>query len=266
MSKNETIHDISELVSQIPFTTGIFPHEMAFLLSQIDSQEEYLIIDSGRGPDAFSTLCLNKFYQNRPNVKIFSIDWLDFKNMDFYKNNSFQSNLVFIQDNSFNAIPEIKYHNPDSNFVIIIDGPKGFKQILLSLLVIYNLKPSWIALHNINPYGESRKILDPEFKGKYLEDLLFNSKSFDLLKDKDYSLSLRSVEHSSLILIKSPEIPKKLPFYFRISFIMHNILWILKIKIQGFITVAKIFSSSLRLIYRVLKRSFKYLRTLRKSN
>jgi len=55
------------------WTTGISPSEMGFFLGACEKESVELIIESGRGPDAYSTHCLGHYTNQNKAVRALSV-------------------------------------------------------------------------------------------------------------------------------------------------------------------------------------------------
>ena len=234
-SNFESISTNAQLVSKFRFKTGIFPSEMAYLLAAIESQNCTDVIDSGRGPDAFSAIVLNEFLCNNPKIRsVYSIDYAKFIRMKFYTENVFSKNTKFLIGNSFDVIPSLYRKGVSSNLAIIIDGPKHKDQILLALLVIRHIRPRVLALHNSPPESFQSAVLNPTNLGQYYENFNFTSESFSKLLKIDVTDSRRTLDQSSLLLFINPDFPRNIPFRINLQLAVLSCLRYLKIKVPYF--------------------------------
>jgi hypothetical protein len=231
----EAIAKHSVTVAEFEFNTGIFPSEMAYVLTAIEKNEVDFVIDSGRGPDAFSLLCLQSYQKNsKKKIKVFSLDIESAEDKHFFKHFSNNPDVVLKEGNSFDDIPEIYRCNGEKDWAVIIDGPKHKDQILLSLLVIKHISPKVLALHNSPPGSLQQQILDSNLSGRYYENFQFKEKEFTQLLSLDVTRSRRSLEQSSLLLFCNPTLPSKIPLKLWMEFRVCSFFWTLKIRIKGF--------------------------------
>jgi len=180
---------------------------MAYLCSRLQAADIKLILDFGRGPDAYSSIVLNEYVNQNNEVSYFSVDWNDFSDKEFFGKNQWNSKSKFLVGNAFDVMPSfIKEASLYKGKVaVVIDGPKHKDQVLLALLAIRFLEPKILALHNIYPVSIERMQVDPSKRGKYYEEFEILSNSFKSLLSVDISKSRRSIEQSSLLVLESPD-------------------------------------------------------------
>jgi hypothetical protein len=248
-SEFEAISSHAVTVAGFEFKTGIFPSEMAFVLTAIEKSDCDFVIDSGRGPDAFSLLCLQGYQKNtikRP--KLFSLDTDSVDDKHFFRDFSDNPDIVLKVGNSFDDIPDLYRENKEGVWAVIIDGPKHEDQILLSLLVIKHMRPRILALRNSPPGSLQQRILDPDHTGRYYEQYAFKENEFIQLLTLNVEQSRRTLEQSSLLLFSNPTLPSRIPHGLWIQFRVCSFFWTLKITISGFTLVYKWIARPARLI------------------
>ena len=169
--------------------------------------ETKIIVESGRGPDAYSTFCLGNYSSGLPDVSVKSFDFCPIHEQYYCDTLSKFDSLNFYNGDIFKILPQVlKYFK--SGLAFLIDGPKGELAVDLGLSLISFFKPILIAFHNMQ---KGSKFLDNfhknGFQSIHFEDLnLVNYKEWKDFRDYESSLlsglSLnRSFSESSLVVI-----------------------------------------------------------------
>ena len=177
---------------------GIWFSEMLFIFSICQYFKPKLLIESGRARGQ-STLCLSHLF---PNQNIISIEHLkDTEDSRIAEKRLMNcKNLMLIYGDSFYCIKKINY---ETQFLMLIDGPKNEMAIDLAKKVLQNKFCLGVFLHDCNVGGVERSFEnlhngfslfsdDLQFaeKFKYLDSACYNEKRkpylFGGVKQKSY--------------------------------------------------------------------------------
>ena len=119
----------------LKWKTGIYPSEMAFYLGCCSFFETKIIVESGRGPDAYSTFCLGNYSSGLPDVSVKSFDFCPIHEQYYCDTLSKFDSLNFYNGDIFKILPQVlKYFK--SGLAFLIDGPKGELAVDLGLSLI----------------------------------------------------------------------------------------------------------------------------------
>jgi len=191
----------------LQWKTGIYPSEMAFYLGCCSFFETKTIVESGRGPDAYSTFCLGNYATGLPDISVESFDFSPINNHHYGDILSKFDSVNFYDGDIFKILPQF-LKNFKRGLSFIIDGPKDELAVDLGLSLISFFKPTFIAFHNMK---KGSKFLDyfhkNGFQSIHFEDL--DLENYNAWKDfREYESSLlsglslnRSFSESSLVIV-----------------------------------------------------------------
>lgn len=187
----------------IPWKTGIFPMEMAYFLAAAENCKT--IIDSGRGPDAYSTQILDRYVETT-GAKVYSTDFAAPESIHLSC-----KNVTLLTGDTKKLMPSVLGDEPAA---LLLDGPKEFIANKLSSTAasLFNVKV--VAHHNCfldSPWGKEFKHYFPT--AAHYEDLPVSQtpefkalKEWEIAHTQNYEMkdkkgnTGRSMERSSLAL------------------------------------------------------------------
>ncbi len=148
----------------VQWQTGIYPGEMAAFLGMCDLFDVRLIVESGRGPHAYSTHILGE-YSEKTGAKVISIDVSPVQEMAFEHQLKRFRNLTCIAGNSFDMLPILLRDLPEP-IALLVDGPKLQTANRLSFVAstMYSIK--LVAHHNCRlsqPWGQFAELFPGAF-------------------------------------------------------------------------------------------------------
>ncbi|MGE0760046.1 MAG: hypothetical protein AB7F89_18330 [Pirellulaceae bacterium] len=154
----------------VPWTTGIYPLEMAFFLGACEAHGIDAIVESGRGEHAYSTQILGRF-SDQTGIPVCSIDTISPDAKPFAAALREYRDLLLITGDAFAVLPSAcgNMHR----IALLIDGPKTFLANNLSYAATRLAHVRLIAHHNCHlstPWGQQFAQLFPH-AGHY-EDFL----------------------------------------------------------------------------------------------
>lgn len=154
----------------LPWTTGIYPAEMATFLGLCELQGVRGIIESGRGPDAYSTHILG-MYGDHMNVPVISIDFSPIEDHHFAQSLSKYKSLKCLNGDSFVLMPSSMATLPGP-IGMLIDGPKKYVANRLSFALSTRFPVRVVAHHNIESASLWWKEFATVYQGaQHFEDL-----------------------------------------------------------------------------------------------
>lgn len=204
----------------IPWKTGIFPLEMAYFLAAAENCKT--IIDSGRGPDAYSTQILDRYVETT-GAKVYSLDFAAPETIHLSC-----KNVTLLTGDAKKMIPTVLGDDPAA---LLLDGPKEFTANALSGTAASLFHVKVVAHHNCfldSPWGKEFASLFPT--AAHYEDLpVSHTPEFKALKEweiqhtHNYEMkdkqgnTGRSMERSSLALamLDGPIPPRKNLLYWK---------------------------------------------------
>lgn len=133
---------------ELPWVSGIYPSEMAFFLGVCEAENIDLIIESGRGPDAYSTNCIGHYVDKHDNIRAVSIDFAPIRTKHYGRNLASYSSLNCLHGDSIKRIPDMM-RSVKGRVAFLIDGPKNELAIDLGLGILSHYHPAVIAFHNM---------------------------------------------------------------------------------------------------------------------
>jgi hypothetical protein len=122
---------------------------MATFLGVCDVMQIKTVIDSGRGPDAYSTHMLGEFSEAK-GISVYSFDLTPVENK-YYQNTlaRFQHIRLYAGD-VFSQLPEV-LRQCEKPVALLVDGPKREEAVRLSLIASIVFDIRIVALHNCPP-------------------------------------------------------------------------------------------------------------------
>ncbi len=155
--------------SNIPWMSGIFPAEMAAFMGLCEHENVGCIIDSGRGPHAYSTRLLG-MYAQKNNIPVIS---MDFQSIDTHPMRDTLKALPVqcLAGDTFKLMPRAL--RGKKRVALLLDGPKFEKANLISSMasILYDVRV--VAHHNCflqDPPGkEFAAIFPTAFHHEHLE-------------------------------------------------------------------------------------------------
>lgn len=129
--------------------TGIYPFEMAVFLGVCDVMKIKTVIDSGRGPDAYSTLVLGEFSELN-GISVYSFDLTPIEKKHYRESlNRFQK-ITFLTGDVFVQLPGV-LRESQGPVALLVDGPKKEDANRLSLIASSVFDIRIVAHHNCPP-------------------------------------------------------------------------------------------------------------------
>lgn len=158
----------------VPWVTGIYPAEMAAFLGLCQACGIKSILESGRGPDAYSTHILG-MYADLSGEPVVSIDFAPIETMKFGPQLKAYRNLRCLAGSVATVLPKAMptLHGP---VALLIDGPKEDRANCLSLCASMQYHVGVIAHHNATPETPWAQALQRIFPGLFrYEELQLDS-------------------------------------------------------------------------------------------
>lgn len=138
----------AERLKQLPWKTGIYPAEMAIFLGLCEQEGVKTIIESGRGPDAYSTQAIGMYTEQHPNVRAHSVDVFHPRRFHYRPLLKKYSRLRCWTGNAFRWVPLITMFTRKP-IALLVDGPKAHAAVKLSASVRQRIRV--VAHHNTPP-------------------------------------------------------------------------------------------------------------------
>jgi hypothetical protein len=129
--------------------TGIYPSEMATFIGVCDALRIRTVIDSGRGPDAYSTHMLGE-YSERAGVSVYSLDLTPLEQKHYCDSLARFSRLTCLAGDTFEILPGVLRTCP-TPIAMLVDGPKKAPANRLSLVASTLFDVHVVAHHNCPP-------------------------------------------------------------------------------------------------------------------
>lgn len=130
----------------LPWKTGVYPSEMAFFLGACDALGIRSIVDSGRGPDAYSTHVLGEFSE-RTGVDVISIDLAPAEARHYAASLARYKRLSCLAGDAFALLPQV-LRRAVAPAAILVDGPKKHEANRLSLVASALFDVHLVGHHN----------------------------------------------------------------------------------------------------------------------
>ena len=129
--------------------TGIYPFEMATFLGICDAMQVRTVIDSGRGPDAYSTHILGEFSE-RTEISVYSFDLTPVEKKHYKDSLAHFQRVNCLAGDVFVQLPGVlrQCRRP---VALLVDGPKKEDATRLSLTASIVFDIRIIAHHNCPP-------------------------------------------------------------------------------------------------------------------
>jgi hypothetical protein len=148
----------------LPWKTGIYPLEMAAFLGMCTHRGVRGIVESGRGPDAYSTHVFGKFGEET-GINTVSIDKTPVDDFHYGPTLRAFRHLACLSGNSFALLPEA-FAVVEAPVALLVDGPKTFLANRLSLAACLSFPVDFVAHHNCDirtdPWGREFKASFPD--------------------------------------------------------------------------------------------------------
>ncbi|MCZ6674314.1 MAG: hypothetical protein O7C75_15405 [Verrucomicrobia bacterium] len=142
---------------------GILFSEMLFLVAAVGTARPRRIIESGRAR-GLSTSILARYFHDS---EIISVDLEDCPS-DVMHVNAIKSswpNVTTIRGDSREVLPEIV----QAGDIVLIDGPKSFRAIVLSFELLAARRPSLVFIHDLYQGQQERELLH-----RYVPEAIFS--------------------------------------------------------------------------------------------
>lgn len=130
----------------IPWKTGIYPLEMAAFLTACEYAGACTIVESGRGPDAYSTRILG-MYSDVTGMPVVSIDKAKPDPYYWYEDMWQHMNLTLLTGDSLQLLPKAV----GKKTALLLDGPKMEQANFLSYCASLRFDIVLTAHHNCPP-------------------------------------------------------------------------------------------------------------------
>jgi len=140
---------------------AILPREMVYFLARCEVNDIDVVIESGR-QDGYSTKILGEFIKDKPNMKVFSIDWEDDaeRARRCRERLSKYERLSLLKGDANRLFPELLRQNQGRRVALIVDGPKGFWALSLIFASLRFPEVRLVSLHNLSPGTAYREFLE----------------------------------------------------------------------------------------------------------
>lgn len=199
----------------LPWKTGIFPAEIAVFLGLCDLRKIRTIVDSGRGPHAYSTHVFGEFSE-LTGVNVISLDFVPIEQRPYFESLRKYKRVTCIAGNAFEILaPQLT--RAEKPIALLIDGPKRKIANKLSIVASILFDIDLIAHHNCSlsePWGKQFSgSFEDAFHYESLSELARNrnwqefkkwekaATTGDTVKDeKPAAFADRSLEQSSLAI------------------------------------------------------------------
>lgn len=225
----------ADMIRALPLSwnSGIYPAEMAVFLGLCELRGVRTIIESGRGPDAYSTHIIGS-YAEKTGTKAISVD---FSSIDAHHYGSQLKSYTALRCESGDAFTVLPKLCADAEYPIglLIDGPKAFQANLLSFGLASSYDIAVVAHHNCEPPSPWWDEFSTVYQGAFhYEDLPlastdawneFRSWEADYVghyenRDEKHALPGRDLAVSSLSLAilvpeRSADILRRIPSFLR---------------------------------------------------
>jgi hypothetical protein len=160
------LHKFSTSLTDIGYEKkGIWFSEILFIFAFCEYFQSKLLLESGRARGQ-STLCLSKLL---PKTEILSIEHIKDSEDSLIAEERLkkQDNVKLVYGDSFESLKKIKFN---TNFFMLIDGPKNKLAINLAKKILINEKCLGVFMHDCNKGGIERSF-ENEHKGiSYFSD------------------------------------------------------------------------------------------------
>lgn len=154
----------------LPWKTGIFPSEMAVFLGMCSVAKIRGIVDSGRGPHAYSTHVLGEF-ANATGAQILSLDFASPDTKGYGDSLRRYTRVRCMDGDAFELLPAEMPALP-APVALLVDGPKTFTANRLSLVLSVVWDVPIVAHHNCPPDEGWTRQFKTLFPGAFhMEDL-----------------------------------------------------------------------------------------------
>lgn len=198
--------------------TGIYPSEMATFLALCDHVGIKGIVESGRGPDAYSTELLG-WYGDQQQVTSVSLDFAPIAEFGYGERLESFSSLHCLNGNSIHLLPRA-LRMSGTPAALLVDGPKGHMANNFSASAASRYPLRIVAHHNCVPGSTLYEEFSRAFPGAFhLEDLQLEKldawnefKSWEKSATGGYEVEDpktgkvgRSLDQSSLVMSVLPE-------------------------------------------------------------